>query len=106
MNKSLLAVAVASLCSYTSFSYAQEATADETVVVTANRFETKVNETIAPVEVITREEIDAIQAQSLTDVLRRLPSIQVVNHLLEIELESLGLKLSLGKRSMRFTLSL
>ncbi len=79
MNKSLLAVAVASLCSYTSFSYAQEATADETVVVTANRFETKVNETIAPVEVITREEIDAIQAQSLTDVLRRLPSIQVVN---------------------------
>ncbi len=79
MNKSLLAVAVASLCSYTSFSYAQEATADETVVVTANRFETKVNETIAPVEVVTREEIDAIQAQSLTDILRRLPSVQVVN---------------------------
>lgn len=79
MNKSLLAVAVASLFSHTSFSYAQEATADETVVVTANRFETKVNETIAPVEVVTREEIDAIQAQSLTDVLRRLPSVQVVN---------------------------
>jgi len=79
MNKSLLAVAVVSLCSYTSFSYAQEATADETVVVTANRFETKVNETLAPVEVITREEIDAIQAQSLTDVLRRLPGVQVVN---------------------------
>ncbi|EKO3501536.1 TonB-dependent receptor [Vibrio fluvialis] len=79
MNKSLLAVAVASLLPYASFSFAQDTSADETVVVTANRFETQVSDTLAPVEVITRQEIDAIQAQSLSDVLRRLPGVQVAN---------------------------
>lgn len=79
MNKSLLAMMVASLLPYASLSVAQDASADETIVVTANRFETKLNDTLAPVEVVTREEIAAIQAQSLTDVLRRLPGVQVVN---------------------------
>ena len=79
MNKSLLAVAVASLLSPISNLYAQEASADETMVVTANRFEQQVSDTIAPVEVITRQEIDAIQAISLSEVLRRLPGVQVTN---------------------------
>ncbi|WP_165310005.1 TonB-dependent receptor domain-containing protein [Vibrio ziniensis] len=79
MNKSLLAVAVASLFSHTSFSYAQQSTASETVVVTANRFETKVSELTSPIVVVTKEDIDAIQANSLSEVLQRLPGIQIVN---------------------------
>ncbi|MGL6028000.1 MAG: TonB-dependent receptor domain-containing protein, partial [Vibrio sp.] len=34
---------------------------------------------LSPVEVVTRQQIDAIQAQSLSDVLRRLPGVQVAN---------------------------
>ncbi|XAW89451.1 hypothetical protein ABDK09_22875 [Vibrio sp. CDRSL-10 TSBA] len=39
MNKSLLAMTVASLLPYAPVSLAQDTTADETVVVTANRVE-------------------------------------------------------------------
>lgn len=70
---------VASLFSHTSFSYAQEATVDETIVVTANRFETKVSDLTSPIVVITKEDIDAIQANSLSEILQRLPGIQIVN---------------------------
>jgi vitamin B12 transporter len=79
MNRSILAMTVASLLSHASYSYAQEVSADETMVVTANRFEQQVSDTIAPVEVVTKQEIDAIQATSLSDVLRRLPGVQVTN---------------------------
>jgi len=77
MNKSLLAIAVASLLSPISNLHAQEASADETMVVTANRFEQNVDSLIVPVEVISKEEIELIQAKSLTEVLKRLPGIQI-----------------------------
>ncbi|WP_394153813.1 TonB-dependent receptor domain-containing protein [Vibrio maritimus] len=87
MNKSFLAIAVAaSLSSYASFSLAEVSSpstnspqADETVVVTANRVEQQLKDVLAPVEVVTRQEIDAIQAKSLSEVLRRLPGIQIAN---------------------------
>lgn len=76
MKKTLLAVALAPVC-LSSFSVAAQ---DEGVmVVTANRFEQSVKNVIAPVSVITKAEIDAIQALSLTEVLRRLPGVQVAN---------------------------
>ena len=77
MKKTLLAVALAPLCLQSSFVSAQTTT-DETMVVTANRFEQSAKNTIASVSVVTKEEIDAIQAKSLTEVLRRLPGVQVV----------------------------
>ncbi len=79
MKKSYLAIAVVSLLSYTSFSQAQSVSSDdvETLVVTANRFEQSIKNVITPVEVVTKEEIDSIQAKSLTEVLSRLPGIQV-----------------------------
>ena len=81
MNKSYLAIAVASLLSYTSFSQAQDASSDvETMVVTANRFEQSTQSTIAQVEVVTREDIERIQAKSLTDVFRRLTGVQVTQN--------------------------
>ncbi|EGU37612.1 outer membrane cobalamin receptor protein [Vibrio sp. N418] len=78
MNRSILAVAVASLLPYAS-SFAQSNSVDETVVVTASRFEQPIKEVLAPVSVVTKEEIDAIQAKSLADVLRRLPGVQVIS---------------------------
>ncbi|MEZ8291645.1 TonB-dependent receptor domain-containing protein [Vibrio sp. 10N.237.312.B06] len=80
MNKSLLAVAVASLLSPISNLHAQEASTDETMVVTANRFEQSVGSTLAPTVVITKEEIQSIQAKSLEDVLRRLPGVQIASN--------------------------
>ncbi|WED21735.1 TonB-dependent receptor [Vibrio sp. JC009] len=79
MQKSILAIAVsASLFSYASFSQAQEAASDvETIVVTANRFEQSLESTTVSVEVVTKDEIVAIQAKSITEVLRRLPGIQL-----------------------------
>lgn len=77
MNRSILAMSVASLLPYASFSQAQELSTDETVIVTANRFEQSLDSIITPVEVVTREDIDAIQAKSLSEVLQRLPGIQI-----------------------------
>lgn len=77
MKTTPVAIALASLVSATPNLYAQSSSETETLVVTANRFEQSIENTIAPVEVVTKEEIDAIQAKSLTEVLRRLPGVQV-----------------------------
>ncbi len=78
MNKTFIAVAVASLVSYAPTSLAQSA--DDTIVVTGNRFEQNMDSLTSPVEVITREDIEIIQAKSLLEVLRRLPGIQVASN--------------------------
>ncbi|WP_114767907.1 TonB-dependent receptor domain-containing protein [Vibrio rhodolitus] len=75
MNRSILAVTVGSLLSYAPYSLAEQA--DETVVVTANRFEQKLDSSIVPIEVVTKEEIEATQSKNLLEVLRRLPGVQV-----------------------------
>lgn len=77
MNRTMLAMTVASLLPHASHLYAQETSIDETMVVTANRFEQSVNSTLAPVVVVTKEDIQSTQAKSIEEVLRRLPGIQV-----------------------------
>ncbi|NRB69163.1 MAG: TonB-dependent receptor [Vibrio sp.] len=77
MNRSILAIAVASLLPHASLSYAKEASADETMVVTASRFEQSIDSTLAPVVVVTKDEIQSSQAKSIEEVLRRLPGIQI-----------------------------
>ena len=77
MNKSLLAVAVASLLSPISNLHAQEASADETMVVTANRFEQSLSDVIASTTVVSKQEIEKTQAKSLVDVLKRVPGVEV-----------------------------
>ncbi|MEI7235400.1 TonB-dependent vitamin B12 receptor BtuB [Pectobacterium carotovorum] len=47
------------------------------IVVTANRFAQPVSSVLAPTTVVTREEIDRWQAKSLTDVMRRLPGVDI-----------------------------
>ncbi|MDC5703196.1 TonB-dependent receptor [Vibrio europaeus] len=77
MNRSILAIAVASLLPHASLSYAQEASSDETMVVTANRFEQSADSVLAPVSVVTREDIEKMQAQSALDVLKTLPGVEL-----------------------------
>jgi vitamin B12 transporter len=82
MNKSILAIAVAaSLSSYTPYSLANEPNkfTDEVMVVTANNFEQQLKDVLAPIEVVDKTQIDAIQAKSLSEVLQRLPGVQVAN---------------------------
>lgn len=43
------------------------------VVVSANRFEQPISSILAPVTVVTREDIDHWQSNTVIDVLRRLP---------------------------------
>ncbi|MEQ9883419.1 TonB-dependent vitamin B12 receptor BtuB [Pectobacterium brasiliense] len=53
-----------------------EKNADD-MVVTANRFAQPVSSVLAPTTIVTREEIDRWQAKSLTDVMRRLPGVDI-----------------------------
>ena len=80
MKKSLLAMAVVSSVSYAPVSLAQQTQSDETVVVTANRFAQTVKSTTVPVEVVTRQDIERIQANNLLEVLRTLPGVQVATN--------------------------
>lgn len=52
----------------------------QTMVVTANRFPQPVSTVLAPVDVINRDQIDLWQSKSLTDVLRRLPGVDIAQN--------------------------
>lgn len=80
MKKTLLATTVASLLTHASISVAQEAADTETLVVTANRFEQSTQSVLAPVNVITRQEIIQSQAKSLPEVLRKLPGAEIAQN--------------------------
>ncbi|MDC0612464.1 TonB-dependent receptor [Vibrio sp.] len=83
MKKSALAMAVAaSLFSYASTSYAASdsaQTTDDTVVVTANRFEQKEDSVLASTTVITKDEISTTRANSVLDLLKTLAGVEVVS---------------------------
>ncbi|MBI3309790.1 MAG: TonB-dependent receptor [Serratia liquefaciens] len=76
-KNTLLAV----VSSVTAFSgWAQDNTTannSDNLVVSANRFPQPVSSVLAPTSVVTRDEIDRWQAKSLTDVMRRLPGVDV-----------------------------
>lgn len=78
MNRSILAVTVGSLLSYAPYSLAEQA--DETVVVTANRFEQQPDQVITPVTIVSRQDIEEIQAKSVSDVLRRTQGIEITHN--------------------------
>nr|WP_159466059.1 TonB-dependent vitamin B12 receptor BtuB [Scandinavium goeteborgense] len=66
--------------SVTAFSgWAQDSNSD-TMVVTANRFQQPVNTVLAPVSVVTRQDIDRWQSASVTDVMRRLPGVDIAQN--------------------------
>ncbi|NOI73632.1 TonB-dependent receptor domain-containing protein [Vibrio owensii] len=80
MRKTFLAITCASLLSPTFYLQAQEASADETVVVTANRFKQVDGAVLAQTVTLTKEDIERLQADSLFDVFRTLPSVEVAQY--------------------------
>ncbi|OQX06417.1 MAG: hypothetical protein BWK73_30940 [Thiothrix lacustris] len=58
---------------------AEESTQLEQVVVTADRKARTVDETLTPVTVITRKDIEKYQATDVAEVLRRVPGINIAN---------------------------
>ncbi|MGC9551357.1 TonB-dependent receptor plug domain-containing protein, partial [Vibrio metoecus] len=80
MQKSALAIALVSLLTPISYLHANEAQSQETLVVTANRFEQKQASVLSATTVISRQEIEQYQANSLTEVLRRVPGVEVAQN--------------------------
>jgi vitamin B12 transporter len=58
---------------------AEEADSLDAIVVTADRKARTVDETLTPVTIITRKDIEKYQATELVDVLRRVPSVNAIN---------------------------
>jgi vitamin B12 transporter len=69
---------ILSLCCCPSYA-SNEATELEQLIVTATRTAQTVDETLASVTVITREEIERLRASSVQEVLRGVPSLRVSN---------------------------
>lgn len=66
--------------SVTAFSGWAQDTSESDIVITASRFRQPVNTVLAPIDVVTREEIDRWQAKSLNDVIRRLPGVDIAQY--------------------------
>ncbi|MBY0576704.1 MAG: TonB-dependent vitamin B12 receptor [Gallionellaceae bacterium] len=67
------------LCAAAPLAYAASGTLDE-IVVTATRTAQSADATLASVSVITRQDIDRLQAQSLPDVLRGVAGLTLSNN--------------------------
>ncbi|WP_068715597.1 TonB-dependent receptor domain-containing protein [Vibrio tritonius] len=77
MKKSLIAVAVVSTAAHVHAANSQSSSINETVVVTANRFEQPQSAVLASVSIITRQDIESMQADSALEVLRTLPGVEI-----------------------------
>ncbi|CZF81973.1 TonB-dependent receptor domain-containing protein [Grimontia marina] len=76
MSKKLLA---AGMLPWAAFAHAESTTSsvDDTMVVTASRFEQPISTVLAPVSVLTRADLEELQANSLVDALKTLPGIEI-----------------------------
>lgn len=77
MSKKLLAAAL-----LPTAAFAQQLTipVNPTMVVTATRVAQPASSVLAPVNVISRDEIDRLQAQTVTDVVKTLPGVEVISN--------------------------
>ncbi|MFB2872312.1 TonB-dependent receptor plug domain-containing protein, partial [Aeromonas jandaei] len=77
MSKKFLAAAL-----LPTAAFAQQLTipVNPTMVVTATRVAQPASSVLAPVNVVTRDEIDRLQAQTVTDVVKTLPGVEVVSN--------------------------
>ncbi len=79
-------------CSVTAFSAWAQDTSPDTLVVTANRFQEPLSAVLAPVTVVTREDIERWQVSSVNDVLRRLPGVAIAQNGGEGQLSTIFLR--------------
>ncbi|MGH1410411.1 MAG: TonB-dependent receptor domain-containing protein [Aeromonas sp.] len=77
MSKKFLAAAL-----LPTAAFAQQLTipVNPTMVVTATRVAQPASSVLAPVNVVTRDEIDRLQAQTVTDVVKTLPGVEVSSY--------------------------
>ncbi len=64
----------------TAFSVCAQSNADDTLVVSASRFPQPISSVLAPTSVVTREDIDRWQAKSVSDILSRLPGVDIAQN--------------------------
>lgn len=74
------AILAAALSSCLAPAFAQDASRLDTIVVTATRTAQTQDETLAPVSVIERADIERLQPSSLPDLLRGLPGVALSNN--------------------------
>ncbi|PHM47270.1 TonB-dependent vitamin B12 receptor BtuB [Xenorhabdus miraniensis] len=79
-NKKHILLAAASVAVFSGLSHVAVADNQDPIVVTANRFKQPISSVLAPMTVVTREDIDKWQSSSLVDVLRRLPSVDIAQN--------------------------
>ncbi|WP_312180769.1 TonB-dependent vitamin B12 receptor BtuB [Pantoea sp. CTOTU46764] len=77
-HASLFAFSATALSLWAQFGYAQQN--DDTQIVTANRFAQPVSSVLAPTSVVTRGDIDRWQSKTLSDVMRRLPGVDIAQN--------------------------
>lgn len=77
-SASLSAFSATAISLWVQSGYAQQN--DDTQIVTANRFQQPVSSVLAPATVVTREEFERWQSKSLTDVMRRLPGVDIAQN--------------------------
>ncbi|MEZ9232049.1 TonB-dependent receptor [Vibrio amylolyticus] len=77
MNKSILAIAVASLTTHTSISYAEQQVDETMVVMARSDFNNSIDDLPSNVTVITSKDIAASGAKSLDTLLRSRAGIQI-----------------------------
>ena len=77
MKKTLLA---AGLLPVAAMAASSTDTSQPQIVVTATRFAEPEASILAPVNIVTRQEIERLQAKSVTDVIKTLPGIETINY--------------------------
>lgn len=78
-KNTLLAFSATAISLWAQNGFAQDSN-QETQVVTANRFAQPVSSVLAPTTVVTKEQIDRWQSKTLTDVMRRLPGVDIAQN--------------------------
>ncbi|MDC9594904.1 TonB-dependent vitamin B12 receptor BtuB [Xenorhabdus sp. IM139775] len=79
-NKKHILLSAAFMAVFSGWNHFAVAENQDTLVVTANRFKQPISSVLAPTTIVTREDIDRWQSSSLVDVLRRLPSVDIVQN--------------------------
>jgi vitamin B12 transporter len=78
LNKLSYAVATVIATGLSTTTIAEDNSNDSRIVVTANRIQQKVNQLMANVEIITRDDIEKIQPESINDLLLTVAGLDVV----------------------------
>nr|WP_113865681.1 TonB-dependent vitamin B12 receptor BtuB [Brenneria salicis]NMN93183.1 vitamin B12 transporter [Brenneria salicis ATCC 15712 = DSM 30166]RBP64044.1 vitamin B12 transporter [Brenneria salicis ATCC 15712 = DSM 30166]RLM31078.1 TonB-dependent vitamin B12 receptor [Brenneria salicis ATCC 15712 = DSM 30166] len=81
-NNKILLSAVLSVAAFPAWAQDNNSPQDasDNLVVTANRFPQPVSSVLAPMDIVTRDDIERWQAKSLTDVMRRLPGVDIAQN--------------------------